>query len=392
MKLNNLQLLFFFPGYYAVGRTTFITLWKKYVPFIVVGRPMTDLCWHCKQNNDKIRRSAYLPLPEQEKALMHTNQIEHLRIVESERKFYNTLVEQSKAVVSTANITQLAPNRPNSLPAKLHYSFDFAQQVHLPSSPQQPGPIYFLVPRKCGIFGICCEALPQQMNYLIDEGMCVSKGSNMVISLLHHFFENFGLGEMEVDLHCDNCSGQNKNRFVLWYLAWRVMRGLHTNITVNFMPPGHTKFAPDWCFGLLKKKFRHAEVHCLDDLCHVVENSTLRGINRAQLLGTESGEVHVSIYDWQNYFNGWFRPLKGIKAIQHFSFSSTTPGIVFYKKHIEDVETQFQLAIDTDNVLCNLTALPAVLPPPGLTADRQQYLRQHIRQFVRPDMQDRLCP
>src|SRR6218665_1209310 len=44
------------------------------------------------------------------------------------------------------------------------------------------GPMYFLVQRKCGIFGVCCEALPQQINYLIDEGMCVSKGSNSVIS------------------------------------------------------------------------------------------------------------------------------------------------------------------------------------------------------------------
>ena len=69
-----------------------------------------------------------------------------------------------------------------------------------------------------------------------------------------HVFSHYDLGETAVDLHCDNCSGQNKNRFMLNYLIWRVMRGLHTEITINFMPPGHTKFAPDWCFGLLKEK------------------------------------------------------------------------------------------------------------------------------------------
>ena len=41
-----------------------------------------------------------------------------------------------------------------------HYSFDFAQQVHLPSDPLQPGLIYFLTPRKCAHFGVCCEAIP----------------------------------------------------------------------------------------------------------------------------------------------------------------------------------------------------------------------------------------
>ena len=29
-----------------------------------------------------------------------------------------------------------------------HYSFDFAQQMHYPSNPLQPGPIYILTPRK----------------------------------------------------------------------------------------------------------------------------------------------------------------------------------------------------------------------------------------------------
>ncbi|XP_045551199.1 uncharacterized protein [Salmo salar] len=39
----------------------------------------------------------------------------------------------------------------------------------------QPGPIYFLTPHKCGLFGVCCEGIPQQVNYLIDEGMLSSK-------------------------------------------------------------------------------------------------------------------------------------------------------------------------------------------------------------------------
>ena len=45
------------------------------------------------------------------------------------------------------------------------------------------------------IFGVCGEGLPQQINYLIDEGMSSGKGSNMVISHLHNFLENYGLGE-----------------------------------------------------------------------------------------------------------------------------------------------------------------------------------------------------
>lgn len=62
-----------------------------------------------------------------------------------------------------------------------------------------------------------CEAIPRQVNYLIDEAS--GKGVNTTISYVHHYFENHGLGETCVHLHADNCSGQNKNNYFIWYLA-----------------------------------------------------------------------------------------------------------------------------------------------------------------------------
>lgn len=41
--------------------------------------------------------------------------------------------------------------------ALAQYSFDFAQQVHIPSDP--------LTSQKCALFGICCEAIPKQVSY-----------------------------------------------------------------------------------------------------------------------------------------------------------------------------------------------------------------------------------
>ena len=135
-----------------------------------------------------------------------------------------------------------------------HYLFDMAQQVFYPNDPQQLGPMYFLVPRKCGIFGVCCEGLPRQIIYLTDEAIDCGKGAKATISMLHHFFEVHGLGEKKVHFHADNCGGQNKNSAMVGYLLWRVLTGLHENITLSFMITGHTKFSPDWCFGLMKKK------------------------------------------------------------------------------------------------------------------------------------------
>ena len=57
--------------------------------------------------------------------------------------------------------------QPGSGPACVHYSFDFAQQVHYPHNPLQPGPMYFKTVRKCAIFVVCCEGLPHQINILL---------------------------------------------------------------------------------------------------------------------------------------------------------------------------------------------------------------------------------
>ena len=69
----------------------------------------------------------------------------------------------------------------NSHDIKAHYSFDYAQQVHFPSDPLQLGPIYFLTPRKCTVFGVNCEALPRQVNFLTDEVADYGKGANAVV-------------------------------------------------------------------------------------------------------------------------------------------------------------------------------------------------------------------
>ena len=116
-----------------------------------------------------------------------------LSLAKSARAHYRTLCKESKATLREV-FTQDKFNPPPphsslpplSNPITVHYSFDMAQQVlvhmhgtctckginrpnlhilqvHYPSDPQQPGPMYFLTPRKCAIFGVCCEGVPRQV-------------------------------------------------------------------------------------------------------------------------------------------------------------------------------------------------------------------------------------
>ena len=294
-------------------RSTFTKIWTRYTPFILTTKPKTDLCWVCQKNSSKVYDANNAA--DKAKEIPLSNYLEHLRQVRLERDLYRQMVDESKGLVKDGD--HLGENQPCSRHGTVHYSFDFAQQVHYPADPLQPGPMYFLTPRKCGMFGINCEALPQQVNYLIDEGVALGKGSNAVLSYVHDFFDNFGLGEEHVQLHCDNCSGQNKNKYAMWYFAWCTIHGLHQSVSVNFMIAGHTKFAPDWCFGLIKQKYRRTFVSCLADIENVVRKSSVSGVNIPRCVGSEDGQMLVNCYDWQSFFGQYFKPLTGIKSYQH---------------------------------------------------------------------------
>ena len=115
-------------------------------------------------------------------------------------------------------------------PRFAHFSFDFAQQTHFPNGPQQVGPLYFLTPRKCQLFGVGCEVKSKQVDFLIDDNDNPGKGVNCVVSMIHHYLETYSYYGQEILLHTDNAVGQNKNNVMMDYLCWRVI----TESCINF--------------------------------------------------------------------------------------------------------------------------------------------------------------
>ena len=377
-------------GKQAVCYTTFLKLWEQFHPNVVVAKPMTDLCLTCQQNTSKLVRSANLP--DREKSECVLAQQEHLDCVQTERDFYRNACAEAKT-----NFEQFEEaielddlHNARSLDTTIHYSFDFAQQVHIPSNPMQPGPIYFKTPRKCGIFGVMCEAIPRQVNYLIDEASDVGKGANTTISFVHHYFHNHGLGETHVKLHADNCSGQNKNNFFLWYLAWRTIHQLHDSICYSFLIAGHTKFGPDRCFGIIKRSYKVSYVSSLYELAQMVESSSTVGVNKAQLVATHDGKVIVPVYNWSAFLEQYFVKVPNIKKFHHFRFSKDEPGKLYFKMYSSSPEQSLQLL--KNSAILPPAVLPPKVNPQGLSQERKQYLYREIRQFCKPGMEDLVAP
>ena len=110
-----------------------------------------------------------------------------------------------------------------SVPQYAHYTFDFAEQVHIPHHARQVGPIYFKVCRKIQVFGICCDSNRKQVN-----------------------------------------------NYVTGYLAWRIIKGKHQETTLSFMRVGHTRCLVDGHFGLIKKIYHQSDTDTPSQMADVV--------------------------------------------------------------------------------------------------------------------------
>uniref|UniRef100_A0A1X7TBL4 Uncharacterized protein n=1 Tax=Amphimedon queenslandica TaxID=400682 RepID=A0A1X7TBL4_AMPQE len=103
-----------------------------------------------------------------------------------------------------------------------------------------------------------------------------------------------------------------------------------------------TKFSPDWCFGLLKQRFRRSVVGSLHDLLEVVERSA--SVNKAQVVGTLEGECIVKSYDRTRHLAPFFKKIKAIKTFHHYVMDCQAMGEVIMRKTSDDpVMSQSQL-------------------------------------------------
>lgn len=73
------------------------------------------------------------------------------------------------------------------------------------------------------------------------------------------------------------------------------MTGLHKKIEFSTMIAGHTKFEPDWHFGVWKLKWRNSNVETLTEVAESVHKSSKNGHNIPQIV--QDQDKPVVFYD-----------------------------------------------------------------------------------------------
>jgi hypothetical protein len=380
-----------------VSYRTFLKIWQEDFSHIKFNNPRSDLCMTCEDFKKQLNQvTAILDEGKEKKqAQIHKKALDHLKHVKKERLLYQATTKVAKKHYKKliAHETVTESNEPNSKDIMAHYSWDFAQQIHYPFEDQQVGPIFFKTPKKAQLFGICCEGIPRQYNYLINEDNYTDKSANTVISLLDHFFTNYGLGEKWVHLTADNCVGQNKNNALIQYLMYRVLTGLHDRIELSFLVVGHTKFSPDGYFGLIKRHYRRSQVYTYEQLAHIIESSTKNDHNRC--VQTSKSTSPVIYRDWTSWLSKYFETLNGITSYHHFVIEKKYPSSILVKKQKDSEE--FRIDITRKKFPFSKSHQPKRLPkrlyPEGLSLKRQWYLFEKIRCHIPSECdKDKTCP
>ena len=156
-------------------------------------------------------------------------------------------------------------------------------------------------------------------------------------------------------------------------------------VSLSYLVVSHTKFAPDWCFGLFKRQLRRINVGNLRGIAQVVNNSVESNVS--QLLCDENGHTIVPTYDWTDFFAPHLENVTGIKKYHHFCFTSSEPGVVYARVHTDTDEVRMDLNKSSPPWSPNKDELPPVVDPKSLSAERQWYLksldyRVHPRHFA----------
>jgi hypothetical protein len=126
------------------GYREFCRLWSEVVPYIRVMPPATDLCPICQDNVALLMKSANVS--EDEKAKLHIKAQDHLKSAKLQRAYYKEGVMSSKVSMEKVRIGEQTIVQVLSL----SYSFDHAQQIHYPSNPLQPGPLFLKLQENVG--------------------------------------------------------------------------------------------------------------------------------------------------------------------------------------------------------------------------------------------------
>lgn len=146
------------------------------------------------------------------------------------------------------------------------------------------------------------------------------KGANLVIEVIQRTLKKMEItynGKLPTTfyLQLDNCSRENKNRFLFGYLGRLVQQHVFETIYISFLPVGHTHEDIDQAFGCISRKMRQVDALSRNDFYNAIaEGYTYKG--------KKPVFDHLStVANFRDFIKDSMPPIRNITAPLHYRLS-----------------------------------------------------------------------
>ncbi|ETP25521.1 hypothetical protein F441_01599 [Phytophthora nicotianae CJ01A1] len=267
---------------------------------------------------------------------------------------------------------------------------DFSQNLTVPSIASTPSQWYFCSLLSVSCFGIFCENDGIQTNYLYDE-TASGKGSDQINSMLEHFLRTKVLseGKNRLTVYADNCSGQNKNNYVIKFLLAQVDMGLLKHVDYKFFVKGHTRNSCDRGFGHIRKHVAKVDCYTVAQVVDAVKEAAANSVT-----------VHIprgssQFKSYKGVLTELYKRLEGIQQYQIFSMDEVSIEVVSCRKEPNDEPVEMNLRRKFDGILTTkekvvkmMSDHVEVLAPPPPNVEKSQTMYHNIRPYVPEEFRD----
>jgi hypothetical protein len=274
-----------------ISRSSFFRDFDKIVPEVQLRTKQTDVCNTCISFRNQLNSN------KNNSTIQLWN--EHLAESKKRREIY-----QKEFFLPSDSV--------------LFLSFDFKKNFQLPSQIQQANRLYYSSKFNVQCFGIVEEFQGKNYIYIYDE-KTGSKTANEICSILFMLLKQKTQKEHLI-MYADNCSGQNKNRYLMGFLSLLVELGYFKTIRVKFLVVGHTHFNPDRAFGWISKQESYNDLYDISDVEY--------------LCNISSQSIHATIIsvfqNWKQLIERFYGEVFGISKMAEVCFHKDHLGDLFY--------------------------------------------------------------
>ena len=118
----------------------------------------------------------------------------------------------------------------------------------------------FYYTRKLWVYNFCIYDVKTKKShmYLWDESTG-GRGADEIASCITVWLRENSAGRKKLRVFCDNCAGQNKNKFIVLMALQQVHQQKLTRVEFIYLVSGHSFLPCDRSFGIIEKKLHTLE-------------------------------------------------------------------------------------------------------------------------------------